>query len=707
MIVVVLFTLLLLAGILAATLQLSLGSRQNTADQAATLKAQYAAESGLALARSHLRQMQNILSVAQTGSATGLKLSRSTSPIAIRTWVNQLCGSSTWQAITEGEDGGAGFYDKGADKSYPSAQACVPSGLSTDDNFILLARAVQPASYNVLPQRERPATDDASLKAFWRTVFTSPKVMSSSGLDTEVSMQLSISRILRLSSTYYRVYIKVPQVVISAAPTGARRVLRAQSAQTGEWWFDITQPSLLDAVVQDDYHTSEEGNAINYTTDTRFQGPVKTNDVFTFTTSSGNNSPSFSGQISSAGCIDRIQNADEITCTRQPGVRVDSTVSRTSTGTDAQRSTAIQSYIANQGVNVNYNGTTPNYASAYQPFPTAAQIQQNAAQGLDEDGTAFTDGSRGLTLATNEVGLEMFVGDANMNMPTSYNATSRTWQEAATSYQYFRPVTATNCTEQLDGTCNPTYSSTIYRVDRDMNLSSKTGTGGWIPMTGKFNGVVFKTGGATDTGLSVFGPTRLTASAATADTPIARARPAVASFMGLTLATARPIDIRTDLAMAQPPCRYDEYETVQLVPACKDRKNVLGLFSSAAKIVVKKQVPDNAILQVAMMSSQKEFTVEGYDSGRSRGDITFTGSLVEKYYGANGVFGTRCVARNWWGICTRTEQYSAGYGRDYSHDKRFLDGLAPPFYPVSPKWDFTDASRDGNTLTDLIVRQGT
>lgn len=696
MIVVVLFTLLLLAGILAATVRLSLGSRQNTADQAATLKAQYAAESGLALARSHLRQMQNILSVAQTGSATGLKLSRSTSPIAIRTWVNQLCGSGTWQAITEGEDGGAGFYDKGADKSYPSAQACVPSGLNSDDNFILLARAVQPASYDLLPQSERPATDDASLKAFWRTVFTSPKVMSSSGLDTEVSMQLSISRILRLSSTYHRVYIKVPQVVISAAPTGARRVLRAQSAQTGEWWFDITQPSLLDAVVQDDYHTSEEGAAINYTTETRFQGPIKTNDVFTFTTRNGYDSPSFSGQISSAGCIDRIQNADEITCTRQPGVRVGSTLNRSFSGTDAQKSESIRAHIVNQGVNVNYNGVTPNYASAYQPFPTAAEIQQNAAQGLDENGVAFADGSRGLTLGTSEVGLQMFVGDASMNPPSIYNATSRTWQEASPSYQYLRPITATNCTEQLGGSCTPTYSNTIYRVDQDMNMYSKTGTGSWTLMTGKFNGAVFKPGAATDTALSLLGPGRISGS-----TPAAQARPALASFMGLTVATARGIDIRSDLAMSQAPCRYDEYETVQVTPPCKDRKNVLGLFSSAAKIVVKKQVPDNAILQVAMMSSQKEFTVEGYDSGRSRGDITFTGSLVEKYYGANGTFGTECTLII---FCSNT---GTGYNRDYSHDKRFLDGLAPPFYPVSPKWDFTDASRDGNTLTDLIVRQGT
>jgi hypothetical protein len=53
--------MLLLAGILAATLRLSLGSRQNTADQKATLQAQYAAESKLALAQSRIRDIQLLI----------------------------------------------------------------------------------------------------------------------------------------------------------------------------------------------------------------------------------------------------------------------------------------------------------------------------------------------------------------------------------------------------------------------------------------------------------------------------------------------------------------------------------------------------------------------------------------------------------------------------------------------------------------------
>lgn len=699
MLVVVLFTLLLLAGILAATMRLSLGSRQNTADQAATLRAQYAAESGLALARSKLSNIETLLSQAEGSSTIGLKLAKTTRLAAVRGWVESLCGSGTWDAMTQGKNNGPGFYDKAPDKNYPAAVQCVPTNLNSDDNFILFAKIVQTDSYSVLPQSERPALTEAAIKSFWRTLLTSPYDLANTSAGSRATTRLLLTRIVKLQGNHYRVFLRVPSVAVTASGNaGASRVLAAQSEQSGEWWFDIAQPSLLDAVVQDDYHTSVAGAAINFTTTTRFQGPIKTNDIFTFTTSAGNNSPSFSGVISSAGCTDRIVTASEATCTRSPGVRIGTTVKRDFTGNDATRSTSIRNYIRNQGINVNYNGTIPNYASEYQPFPEAATIQENAANGKDENGVAFADGSRGLVLGTNEVGIKMFVGDRDMKVPTTYDSSNRTWAEPSPSYQYFMPMTDPKCTEDFNGTCAPVYSNTIYRVDQNMNMQSKTGTGDWTAMSGKFNGVIFKSGTATGAGLSLMGPGR------TADD---KALPAVASFMGITVATPRQLDIRSDLALSQSPCRFDEYESTVVTPPCKDRKNVLGLFSSESKILIKKQVPNNAVLQAAVMSSQKEVAVEGHDDGDHRGNLSFTGSMVEKYYGANGTFGgTKCIRWDRWGRCIETAEKRTGYDRDYSHDKRFLEGLTPPFYPVSPKWDMTDASRDGNSLDNLIFKQG-
>ena len=98
--------------------------------------------------------------------------------------------------------------------------------------------------------------------------------------------------------------------------------------------------------------------------------------------------------------------------------------------------------------------------------------------------------------------------------------------------------------------------------------------------------------------------------------------------------------------------------------------------------------------------------MEGYDTGDPRGALKFTGSMVEKYYGANGTFGTRCTATDRRGNCTATEAYRTGYTRDYSYDKRFADGLTPPFYPTSPKWTFTDASSRDSDLSDVLWNQG-
>ncbi|WP_198296184.1 hypothetical protein [Deinococcus sp. DB0503] len=690
MILVVLLTLLLLSGILAATLRLGLGSRQNTADQAATLRAQYVAESGLALAQSWLRDVQTMLSPAENGATPGLFLAPNIRVSAVRTWIDQLCGTGTWTALNEGINGGPGFFDPdgndGAGRNYPTAQACVPTNLNSDDNFTLFAKLVTPASYNALPASEQPGATEAARKAFWRRVLTQAQSRANGDLGSSTTTSLSLTRILRLGPDHHRVFVRVASLTASAdANANSRRIITAQGARDGEWWFDVLQPSLLDAVVQTDYHTMVSGGPVNFTTTTSFQGQIKTNDIFTFTSQSGYNSPRFSGKISSAGCTSRTQTAEEESCVRRPGVRVDGSVFRyplDSTLTDEQKSDGIRSYISNNRVNVNYSGVTPNYASQYQPFPRAALIQENAANGLDADGNPLSDNSRGLILGNGVIGIQMFVGDGDMNPPNSYDSAQRRWVEATPSYQYLRPIVSQNCVEQLGGTCTYTYSNTIYRVDDRKRIYSKTGNGSWILLPNPFNGVIFKAAGSEP--LTLVGPDPGRLSTGTQE---GRVRPAVASFSGITVATPRQIDIRSDLALSQSPCRYDEYDSVSLNPPCKERENVLGLFSSAGKIVVRRQVPNNAVIHAALMASQQEFMVEGYDSGAYRGEMLFTGSMVERYYGASGTTS------------------GTGYGRDYSHDKRFLDGLTPPFYPTSPKWSFEDAGTKRD-LTRVLWKQG-
>lgn len=723
MIIVVLFTLLLLAGVLAASLRLGLSSRQTTADQASTLRAQYAAESGVALARSRLQDVQAMLSFnsPRIVGGAGMKLAPNIKITAVQDWVFRLCGTSNWQDMYEGREPNArGFLDRTLDpnddaseKFYPTAQSCKPANLNSASQFALFANIVTPEAYGVLPTGEAPAATPEARQAFWQTLLTQRSTSTSGNVN--LSTQVGITRVLRLTANHSRIYLGVQQLDSAATEsTGrVRRVVTASGTDTGQWWFDIVQPSLLEATVQTDYQTSQAGGIIYFTSRTNFQGPLKTNDVFAFNSSTGNNNPSFSGKLTSAGCIDRIENATEITCTRQPGVRVATTgtptPNRNFSGTDTAKSTAIQNYIANNGVNVNYNGITPNFAGQYQPFPTNSSNQANAANGLDENGQPLIN-ERGLTLGSTEVGVQLYVGDANGNQVTQYDANQRKWVEPSPAYQYIKPATGVSCNSNFDiNGCTYTYSNTTYRVDANKNMQQKIGNGAWTSITGKFNGVIYKNGG-----VSILGPGR---GNYTDSNSVVQARPALASFSGITLAATGDVTVRSDLAMSQTPCRYDEYASVQVTPPCSDRQNVLGMFSSGGNVIVGRQTPDNVVLQTAMMASQKEFTVDGYDDADrgSRGAVNFTGSLVEKYYGANGSFGTRtvqvCTKYNSNGSCktyaNQNQAYEAGYGRDYSYDRRFLDGLSPPYYPVSPKWDFYDASSRDGDFSDLIWKQGT
>ncbi|MDV6374597.1 DUF4900 domain-containing protein [Deinococcus arenicola] len=716
MIVIVLFMLILLAGVLAASLQLGLSSRQSTADQASTLRAQYAAESGLALARSRLQDVQAMLSFSSpriTGGA-GLKLAPNVKISAVQDWVSRLCGTATWQDMYDGRQPGArGFLDKtpapdddADEKFYPSAQKCTPAGLTLSSQFALFANIVTPEAYQILPASEAPATNTEARQVFWQNLLT--QTGKSTAGSTTLTSKVGIDRVLRLTSNHSRIYLAVRELNAAATEGTAgriRRTITASGTQTGLWWFDIVQPSLLDATIQTDYQTSATGGVIYFTSRTNFQGPLKTNDVFAFSNTSGSNTPSFSGKLTSAGCINRTETAIDITCTREPGVRVGSgsnpTLNRNFTGTDSAKSTAIQSYIANNSVNINYNGITPNFAGQYQPFPTNSGNQSNAANGLDESGQPLIN-ERGLVLGSTQVGVQLYVGDANGNQVTQYDAAQRKWTEPNPAYQYIKPATSVSCNSDFDvNGCTYTYSSTIYRVDANKNISQKTGNGAWTAVSGKFNGVIYKAGG-----VSILGPGRGTS---TSSDSVTAARPALASFSGITLAATGDVAIRSDLAMSQTPCTYDEYTTIQVQPPCADRNNVMGIFSSTGDVTVSRQAPDNVVLQTAMMSSQQEFNVEGYDNidRGSRGVVKFTGSLVEKYYGPNGLSGTRCVTYYSNGNCRTTQPFEAGYGRDYSYDRRFLDGLAPPYYPVSPKWDFYDASSRDGDFSDLLWKQAT
>jgi len=104
--------------------------------------------------------------------------------------------------------------------------------------------------------------------------------------------------------------------------------------------------------------------------------------------------------------------------------------------------------------------------------------------------------------------------------------------------------------------------------------------------------------------------------------------------------------------------------------SCND---LLGLISLRDIIVDDNTANrDDVIINGSLLALQNSFTVENYNYGSSRGNLTIWGSLSQKVRGPVGTFG-------YYG--------TTGYHKDYHYDQRFV-GNPPPYFPVTGQYHF-------------------
>ena len=84
---------------------------------------------------------------------------------------------------------------------------------------------------------------------------------------------------------------------------------------------------------------------------------------------------------------------------------------------------------------------------------------------------------------------------------------------------------------------------------------------------------------------------------------------------------------------------------------------------------------DNLVVNGALLTLGNSFTVENYNQGSPRGDLTIWGSLSQKVRGPVGTFS--------WGGWTST-----GYDKDYHYDSRLAE-RPPPYFPATGQYHFT------------------
>lgn len=740
MLVVVLFTLLLLAGILAATVRLSLGSRQNTADQAATLRAQYAAESQLSLVKSQLRDYQLLLSPSRPGP-DGTTIDQMSVPPSVTKeelleYAEEYCNksglSNAWSDANEFK---TARTDLDKDVFTDPKECIVDPTITNADQYDVLAKFVTPVAYNVLPSIERPSdvNSEASRLTWWTTLLNNEKSNSNS------KFNIRAIRVVKLTPTRYRFFVGVKDAKARGTSSNATRVLAAKRTTNGDWWFEIVLPSLLDDVLMTNHHRAKpavnvDGSYRNYApdgapgvnfTDQIFDGSVHTNEKFLF---DGSSSAQFKDKVSSVGCIDLPGDGRPASgnCQKTAGVYIegDPKTPPDSQDTDelrnkwiadevAKRPDRTVSFVKQATDNTKIDYTRTVFTAAYKPLPDNENDQKTAAA------------TNGISLGSQPFDITLKAANANGVSPTSY--TNQKWSETTGNiYQY---ITIKRYLTRIESVCTygawqyvnrTTYNSVTdnnlkqsftflgttyyqirsrtcadkavetgvtatdeYRYGPDKKLYLKSPTGTWSNATlvkENFNGVIYG-----DSIKSVSGPAR-TDDVDPGD--LGKIPPALASFAGITLAATGNIRIDSDLTMSETPCTFAE--TKANPPCTRKPNNILGIYSQSGDIVFTANTKRNLNIHAAIIASTGEVTVENFKTRPQNGNVNLIGSLIENWYGAFGQYGSS----------------NTGYGRNFTYDYRLRSGITPPFFPVSPRWDIIAASSvSSKKLNDLVLNQ--
>lgn len=455
----------------------------------------------------------------------------------------------------------------------------------------------------------------------------------------------------------------IPFVMVSEATlAGFKRNVVMQ----GEYRFTVGRVTFAQYALFTNIHKGESNDAVWFTDNTLFDGPVHTNEYFRFF-----NEPWFGHKVTSAGCP-----------TNQRGTRVNP-----STGVQEEycRSATYGAYFydrrdtlrRNLGPNPQYGSHKPilsggvDWQAEYVPLPTNSFVQANEANAA---GIHFGDDS-------NVTSLNLWAANSSGN-PLSCN-TSGACSGGPVVYQYVEAEVERCTSYNWRGDCNGWATTTVrYRFAEDGVLQAGTRSGGvwsWATALNKtgqpitnFNGVIYADGDVARFG----GPARSTAS-----NPKTSA-PAIASFAQITVVADGSLTITRDLKYQDPPCASAPVRNSDnsVTPAqCEnlDAINVLGVYTQKGNIEIgnnNSSSADNAPVDVniqgVLMSSEGVVAVEDYNRGDARGAVNLMGGIIENKYGAFGTFNSN------------SGRMSTGYSRNFTYDPRMYASVSPPYFPT-------------------------
>lgn len=339
LVVSLLMVIVLLGVLMTITGTLSLSSRRVTGDQAVTQQAQFAAESGLALARARLQEtyaLINSLSIPANVTNTTLEAD-----------IQNFCDGAALVLVTG--------------SSFPSCSSN-PS-LTSANKFSLFTNNISTG----YPTGVTPS-------AYWQDVFYdgggTPKqvqqvVSTAGGASTRYTLTgygLIPVGAQRLYTNTYQISFRLaaPQltgeVMVGGNAVSTRKLQLSISSQT--FTLTISRPSFAQYVLFRNQTTSTSGGQLYFTNGEVFNGPVHTNQTPGFGGPSG---PTFSDQFTSAASD--YEGTNGLGCT-----------------TIAQLSSAPCSSM--------FTGAQPQFNLSTIPLPTNNNNQARASYGGDASNTA-------------------------------------------------------------------------------------------------------------------------------------------------------------------------------------------------------------------------------------------------------------------------------------------------------------------------------
>lgn len=180
--------------------------------------------------------------------------------------------------------------------------------------------------------------------------------------------------------------------------------------------------------------------------------------------------------------------------------------------------------------------------------------------------------------------------------------------------------------------------STTKQILVDPSNNTTTVTQSGIPTTyaGKPNGMVYVNGVAQSVSGTVSNETQV------------------------TIASTSDLQITNHL-------RYQNYSTTPTLNAT-GANNILGLLSWNGNVRITTSAPNDLHVHGTAMAPNGVFTVDNYNRGSPRGTVNLLGGVITENYGAFGTFNQSGPV--------------SGYGRNFVHDGRMLQGFSPPYFPT-------------------------